>query len=105
MRSRFAAYALCLPQYIIYTTHPDNPQFCHDAREWAQKISAFSSYTEFKGLEILEFHEDGSFAAVTFFAHLMQGKKDVSFIEKSSFEKVNGTWLYRDGHLSQERGL
>lgn len=103
MRSRFAAYALCMPDYIIHTTHPAGPQFCHDVKEWAQKISEFSSHTEFKDLEILGFHESGSFATVTFVAYLIQDKKDVSFTEKSYFEKVKGKWLYRSGQLSQGR--
>lgn len=97
MRSRFAAYALCMPDYIIHTTHPANPQFCHDAKEWVQKISEFSLCTEFKGLEILAFQESGRFATVTFVAHLIQDKKDASFTEKSTFEKVKGKWLYRNG--------
>jgi SEC-C motif domain protein len=103
MRSRFSAYALCLPDYIIHTTHPANPQFCHDAKEWAQKISKFSSDTEFKDLEILGFQEDDCFATVTFVAYLIQDKKDVSFTEKSYFEKVKGQWLYHSGQLSQGR--
>ncbi|HEX2582783.1 MAG TPA: peptide deformylase, partial [Chlamydiales bacterium] len=101
MRSRYTAYALGLPDYIIKTTHPANPQFCHETEEWAQKISAFSSSTEFKDLEVLEFQESGSFSTVTFVAHLLQGEKDVSFTEKSYFEKVKGKWLYRSGQLSQ----
>lgn len=103
MRSRFAAYALCMPDYIIHTTHPASPQFCHDAKEWAQKIAEFSSHTEFKDLEILGFQESGAFATVTFVAHLIQDQKDVSFTEKSYFEKVKGKWLYRSGQLSQGR--
>ena len=100
MRSRYAAYALCMPDYIIHTTHPASPQFCQDAKEWAHKISEFSSHTEFKDLEILEFQESGSFATVTFVAHLIQDNKDVSFTEKSYFEKMKGKWLYRSGQVS-----
>ncbi|HSX38389.1 MAG TPA: peptide deformylase [Chlamydiales bacterium] len=101
MRSRYAAYALGIPDYIIHATHPASPQFCHDTEEWAQKITEFSSHTEFKDLKILGVQEGGSFATVTFIAHLVQDKKDVSFTEKSYFEKVKGKWLYRSGHLSQ----
>ncbi|OGN62902.1 MAG: hypothetical protein A3F09_00185 [Chlamydiae bacterium RIFCSPHIGHO2_12_FULL_49_11] len=97
MRSRFAAYALCLPDYIIHTTHPANPQFFHDTAEWTRKISEFSSHTEFKDLEILGFQESNISATVTFVAHLLQDQKDVSFAEKSYFEKVKGRWLYRSG--------
>ena len=99
MRARYAAYALCIPHYIIHTTHPENPQFCHDTTEWTETISDFSLHTEFKDLEILEFQESGPFATVTFIAHLLQDKKDVSFKEKSYFEKVKNKWLYRSGQL------
>lgn len=105
MRSRFSAYALCMPDYIIQTTHPANPQFCHDTAEWAQSISAFSSHTEFKDLEILDFQESCPSATVTFFAHLIQDKKDVSFTETSTFEQVQGKWLYRSGQLTPGRAL
>jgi len=52
-------------------------------------------------LEILEFQDGSSFATVTFVAHLLQDKKDVSFTEKSYFEKVKGKWLYHSGQVSQ----
>jgi peptide deformylase len=103
-----AAYAVeicsvcALHARLHYPYHTSSqPSIFHDAKEWAQKISEFSSHTEFKGLEILGFQENGSFATVTFVAHLIQDKKDVSFTEKSYFEKVKGKWLYRSGQLSQ----
>ncbi|MBS0585697.1 MAG: hypothetical protein JSR76_05285 [Verrucomicrobia bacterium] len=99
MRSRYAAYALCLPAYIIDTTHPQNPHFSHDKIKWLQEISTFSRTTEFRKLDILEVEEGEKTATVTFKAHLFQKKRDVSFTEKSSFDKVEGRWLYRSGHL------
>jgi len=101
MRSRYAAYALCLPAYIIQTTHPASPQFCDDVTEWSQNIAAFCSNTQFTGLEILNFQESDPFATVTFVAHLTQNKKDGSFTEKSYFEKIKDRWLYRSGQLSE----
>lgn len=100
MRSRYSAYALCLPAYIVSTTHPANPQFSHDVTQWSQKISEFCSNTEFNKLEILAFQEKDQLATVTFVAHLSQNKKDVSFTEKSYFEKIKGKWFYRSGQLS-----
>lgn len=97
MRSRYSAYALCLPDYIIRTTHPANPQFSTDTTQWSQKISEFCLHTEFKKLEILDFQENDNFATVTFVAHLAQDNKDATFTEKSWFEKINGQWLYRNG--------
>jgi SEC-C motif-containing protein len=103
MRSRYTAYALCLPRYIMETTHPDNSQFSYDTAQWSQKISEFCLNTEFKKLEILDFQENDSLATVTFIAHLMQHKKDVSFTERSSFKKIKGKWLYYSGVI--EKGL
>jgi len=99
MRSRFSAYALCLPEYIIRTTHPDNPQYAREAKQWSHDITQFSKATTFQGLEILHFEENGPAATVTFTAHLRQQGKDVSFTEESHFQKVNGQWLYVSGKL------
>lgn len=95
MRSRYAAYALNLPEYIIETTHPRNEQYEADKEAWRQQISAFSQNCNFEKLTILEFTEQGSIAHVTFEAVLSKDKQDLSFIEKSLFEKVRGRWLYR----------
>ena len=103
MRSRYSAYALGLTDYIIQTTHPGSPQFSHDLGLWSQEISEFCLHTQFKKLEILETQENSPFATVTFTAHLMQNQKDVSFSEKSYFEKIRGKWLYRSGKLSAGR--
>lgn len=101
MRSRYAAYALCLPGYIIQTTHPANPHYHHDVVEWRRQIAEFASSTQFTGLEIVGDQESGSLATVTFVARLFQDQKDLSFTEQSTFEKVRGKWLYRSGLMSQ----
>lgn len=101
MRSRYSAYALNLPEYIITTTHPKNPDFIHDTKKWSQKISEFCLNTDFNKLEILDFQDKDPFATVTFVAHLSQNNKDISFTEKSSFEKLNGKWLYHTGQVSE----
>ncbi len=99
MRSRYAAYALNLAEYIIQTTHRENSEFTFNTKDWAKKISEFSLHTEFRDLEILDFEDKSPFATVTFFAHLFQNGKDVSFKEKSLFEKVKDKWLYKHGVL------
>lgn len=90
MRSRYAAYAMQLPAYIIETTHKDNPHYSQDIEKWSEDILEFGRKTHFKGLEILA-HDA---TTVTFKAILFQGGHNVSFIEKSQFQKVDGRWLY-----------
>ena len=97
MRSRYSAYALDIPDYIIATTHSANPQYIQNKEVWKKSISQFSRGSSFRKLAILEFKESGTSATVTFTAYLSQNGRDATFTEKSSFEKVDGRWLYRDG--------
>lgn len=100
MRSRYAAYALGLADYIIHTTHPKNPGYQKNFEKWKKEIEAFSFHTTFTGLEISDFKEDEDNATVTFHATLHHGDSDASFTEKSRFLKENGKWLYLDGIIS-----
>ena len=101
MRSRYSAYALNLPAYIISTTHPDNPHFDADTAMWTKNISSFCLNTSFDKLGILDHQPMGNTATVTFTAHLTQNKKNASFTERSYFVKVNGKWLYHNGQFIQ----
>ena len=95
MRSRFAAYALGLPDYIIATTHPQNPYFHPDKEVWKKEIHSFSSHTEFIDLKILEAKGD----RVKFHAVLKSDGRDVSFTEDSLFTKEDDHWLYKEGEI------
>lgn len=101
MRSRYSAYALGIPKYIIDTTHPTNLQFSSDRVKWSQQITEFCLNTKFQKLEILDFKENDQTATVTFIAYLVQDHEDISLMEKSDFEKVEEKWLYRSGQLSK----
>ena len=94
MRSRYAAYALKLADYIIATTHRDNPLYKENIPDWKKDIVAFGDKTTFTGLDIIEFIDGENNAFVTFRAGLHQGETDVSFTEKSAFIKENSRWFY-----------
>lgn len=95
MRSRYAAYAKKLADYIIHTTHPANPSYTLDLPKWRSDILQFCAKTAFTGLDILEFIDGENKASVTFTAHLVQDGRDATFTEKSAFERVHGKWLYK----------
>lgn len=101
MRSRYSAYVLNIPDYIIQTTHPANPQYSENKLAWKQSISQFSLHTTFHKLEVLDFKEKNTLATVTFTAHLSQEGNDSTFTERSYFEKINNRWFYRGGQLAQ----
>jgi SEC-C motif-containing protein len=103
MRSRYSAYALILPHYIIETTHPSNPAVKESLIQWMGEIIDFCEYTKFEKLEILDFQDGDQEAYVTFTAHLSQDSKDSTFTEKSRFEKMNGKWYYQSGQISKRK--
>lgn len=95
MRSRYSAFALSLADYIMATTHMDNPDHTNDTLKWKNDILAFCDSSSFTGLDIIEFIDDENEAFVTFKAIL----GDVQFVEKSRFLKVEGKWLYESGEF------
>lgn len=97
MRSRYSAYAKEKIDYIMETSHGDNPKKAQKKEDWIKEIQHFSRNTQFVGLEILEFVDGEREAFVTFRAVLQQGDKDVSFTERSRFLKDSGRWFYVDG--------
>lgn len=103
MRSRYSAYVLNIPEYIVATTHPASPQYSDDKFSWKRSISKFSRESSFHRLEILDFQEQNNIAVVTFTVHLSQKGQDATFTERSHFEKLGASWFYRSGQLVQGR--
>ncbi len=96
MRSRYCAYALQKADYIMRTTHPENPSFQKNREQWKQEILHFSRFTEFMGLEIVNFTDGAQESFVTFIAFLKQNGHPVQLKEKSQFVKIGKQWLYRE---------
>ncbi len=96
MRSRYSAYALGNAQYIIETTHPKSPYIEKNRKKWIDAILQFCHSTRFEKLEILGHGENW----VHFAAHLRQ-EKELILNERSTFEKVDGKWLYVKGIIHQ----
>lgn len=105
MRSRFAAFALDISDYIVSTTHPASTQYFENKFSWKRSLSNFSRAFSFDELEILDFKEKSSIATVTFIAYLSHDGKDATFTEKSLFEKYGGRWLYKEGQVEEGRVL
>ncbi len=99
MRSRYSAYACKKPEYIIRTTHPQNPHYQNDHKQWEKSILLFCEKTQFRRLEIVAFEDGIDNASVTFHAFLEQQGHDASFIEKSLFIKPQTQWLYLSGEM------
>lgn len=99
MRSRYCAYALNLPEYIVQTTHLASPLYQDNLFAWKRSISKFSKTYTFDKLDIIDSKESTRFAAVIFRAHISVDGQDNTFCEKSYFEKIEGRWFYMWGQL------
>ena len=99
MKSRYSAYAYNNTNYIIQTTHKENPEYTQDIIGWEQDIESFCDATHFISLCVNDFIDGEDEAYVTFKACLKQHGEDVSFREKSRFLKVDGRWLYHSGEI------
>lgn len=96
MRSRYAAYALGKIGYVAKTWHPKSPLIGKDKVAWRKGLKQFSEKTDFVGLKIIDESGDQKEATVKFNIIIFQDRRDVSYTERSSFEKINGRWLYLD---------
>ena len=97
MRSRYTAYKLKIPRYIISTTHEDNIDFSTNTSQWEIDILDFCKSCNFDKLTILDFIDGISESYVTFKVSIFCNLKESSFTEKSRFLKKNGKWYYISG--------
>jgi len=97
MKSRYCAFSLNIPKYIINTTHENNQDYTKDTQTWIKDIQNFTNSCEFENLEILEFIDGETQAFVSFKAAITCNGEDCSFTEKSKFIKKNDKWFYLSG--------
>jgi SEC-C motif domain protein len=97
MRSRYTAYARANIPYLMETLHPENRDEGDEeaARRWAER-------SDWTGLDIVATEGGGagdSEGRVEFVARFRDRKGEThSHHEVSRFLKVDGRWLFRDGH-------
>lgn len=94
MRSRYAAFVLCLEDYLLDTWHPRTrpPGIGIDpARKW---LGLTVRHTESGG-------EDDQRGVVEFVARFRAGGKAYRLHETSRFERIDGRWYYVDGDLRE----
>jgi SEC-C motif-containing protein len=106
VRARYTAYAKRVVDFIVASTHPDNPNYVRDVEHWKRTIES-NSYDDFllNQCVILEEEEiSETVAKVKFLAkmtHRETGER-TAFVETSTFERdpETGAWLYREGVIA-----
>ena len=96
MRARYSAHCLHNYTFLVTSTHPDHRQGVSE-----EEISQWAQHVEWTGLEVHsatpgETETDGN---VSFTAHFAIKDTPQELREDAVFEKVDGEWLYVDGHV------
>ena len=98
MRSRYAAYALKLADYLYQTTHPDKRSMAlqDEIADWAAQV-------EFFRLEVLSVRRgqaNDKVGKVEFVAHYRLSGEMKQMRELSRFRRFEGKWHYFDGEFN-----
>eukprot|EP00242_Pyramimonas_sp_CCMP2087_P011251 CAMPEP_0198212208 /NCGR_PEP_ID=MMETSP1445-20131203/25582_1 /TAXON_ID=36898 /ORGANISM="Pyramimonas sp., Strain CCMP2087" /LENGTH=254 /DNA_ID=CAMNT_0043886605 /DNA_START=78 /DNA_END=842 /DNA_ORIENTATION=- len=96
MRSRYSAYVKKLPDYLVQTTHTDNPDY--KGGNLRTETESICKHVTFEQLIIISYENRGDEGFVTFEAS-MKGKRGIiggALRETSRFVKEDGVWIYRE---------
>ena len=100
MRSRCAAFALGLGEYLVDTLASSHPDRDLPREALVTELSHAKDRQRFLGLRIVRAEGD----EVLFEAHIFERGQDRSFAELSTFVCEDGRWRYASGRVA-ERGL
>jgi SEC-C motif-containing protein len=97
MRSRYAAFALGLGDYLVLTLASSHPDRARPLHELARELSRAQVRQRFTGLRIVRATSSGDSGQVWFFARVFERGIDRSFGELSTFVREAGAWRYASG--------
>lgn len=108
VRARYSAYAKREIDFIIQSTHPMNPKVVADIQHWREQIdtNCYDNFELTKCQIVEETIVDETTATVCFVANMVQrdSRERTAFQETSTFERVGGAWLYRNGVIAEPPG-
>ena len=105
MRSRFAAFALGLGEYLLGTLAAGHPDLDEPRGPMLRALSGLKNVQRFQKLLVLHSAETATGGEVLFYAGIFgkgttpAKRDDRSFAELSRFTRENGAWRYADGEL------
>lgn len=116
LRSRYSAYALVIPEYIVDTNHPEAPE--NQGVDVLKATRQAARMQQFEGLDILR-HEPGAQVDRCEISHrvrysmavddprlvLQGGRRKYLRSERSVFVRENNSWLYLDSTALEDQEL
>jgi SEC-C motif-containing protein len=101
MRSRYAAFALGLGEYLVKTLASTHPDLEAPRDELTRTLGMACTRQRFVGLRVLSAKTSpaGDKGEVLFYARIFERGADRSFAERSTFVREEGLWRYEAGEL------
>jgi SEC-C motif domain protein len=100
MRSRYAAFALGLGDYLVRTLSAGHADRGTDVATLTLALSRAKDTQRFLGLTILEASAGDTEGFVTFRARIFERGADRSFTERSRFVREGDAWRYDRGEIA-----
>ena len=101
MRSRYAAFALGLGEYLVRTLAAGHPDRDLPAAAFVQELSRAHQRQRFLGLRILHV----AAGEIMFYARIFEKGADRSFVELSEFVQEGAAWRYAAGIVVAAKDL
>ena len=105
MRSRYAAFAMGLGDYLLLTLAADHEDRRIERAVLVRELSRAHERQRFLGLRILHAGETAATGQVMFFARVFEKGSDRSFVELSEFRREDGAWRYASGIVVPQADL
>ena len=105
MRSRYAAFARGLGEYLVRTLSKDHADLDLPREALVRELSQARQRQRFMGLRILHEETGEREGQVMFFARIFEAGVDGSFVEVSQFLREGPRWRYASGVLVPKADL
>jgi SEC-C motif-containing protein len=107
MRSRYAAFALGLGEYLVETLASTHPDLEAPRDQLVRALGLARARQRFVGLRILSATTSpaGDSGEVLFYARIFERGADRSFAERSTFVRELGAWRYESGEIVPRTAL
>ena len=102
MRSRYAAFALGLGNYLVDTLAEAHGDHAAPRELLVRELSQVKDRQRFLGLRVLSSYAEGDEGEVVFAARIFERGADRSFTERSRFVREGGAWRYLSGSVASE---
>jgi SEC-C motif-containing protein len=97
VKARFCAFALGKADFLWKTLHPSHPLRSREEGSVLRELRQARETLRYREVIVHDSRIDGAHGRVVFTARVFRSGRDMSFVELSEFEHIEGGWRYLAG--------